>query len=134
MLPLLSLACNFSPLTLGHEQDAMLREFQEEIARLKAQLAGRQQQCAGSAGLLRSGSPDKAALLGTAGSGGASGGSGGASVGASSSGAVEARAAAIRHSMRVELERQLKQAVSVEALAKARQAIEQQARWAGGTV
>jgi len=42
---------------------------------------------------------------------------------------VDARAAAIRHAMRAELQQQLRQAATVEALAKARQALEQQARW-----
>ena len=110
-------------------QDAMLREFQDEIARLKAQLAERQQQGSGSGsgGSVGSsstlgGSPDKAAAtLGAA-------ARGGAGVSSSSNAAVDARAAAIRRSMRAELERQLRQAVTVEALAKARQDSEQQAR------
>ena len=104
----------------------MLREFQDEIARLKAQLAERQQQGGGGGGGggggsgSQGGSPDKAAAAL-----GAAAGSG------SSSAAVDARAAAIRKAMRAELEQQLRQAVTLEALAKARQAIEQQARWGG---
>ncbi len=100
----------------------MLREFQAEIARLKAQLAERQQQRAASAGL---GSPEKAAALGAA----AAAGSGSGSAGTM---AAEARAAAIRQAMRAELQRSMRQAASVEALAKARQAIEAQARWGWG--
>ena len=99
----------------------MLREFQAEIARLKAQLAERQQQRAASAGV---GSPEKAAALGAAAA--AVGSNGG---GSASTMAAEARAAAIRQAMRAELQRTMRQAASVEALAKARQAIEAQARW-----
>ena len=108
----------------------MLREFQDEIARLKAQLAERQQQGSGggggSGGSSLGGSPDKSAAPLGAAAGGS--GCGGSSSSSSSSFAADARAAAIRRSMRAELERQLRQAVTVEALAKARQAIEQQAR------
>lgn len=98
----------------------MLREFPAEIARLKAQLLERQQQPAASASL---GSPEKLAALGAAAAAASSGGGGGAGAMA-----AEARAAAIRQAMRAELQHTMRQAASVEALAKARQAIEAQAR------
>ncbi|PSC70144.1 kinesin-ii motor [Micractinium conductrix] len=102
--------------------DAMLREFQEEIARLKSQLAERQQARVASANPSRNGSPEKPSSLGST-----LNSSGGSSSGGGTAG-VDARAAAIRQAMRAELQRQLRQAANVEALAKARQAIEQQAR------
>ena len=102
----------------------MLREFQAEIARLKAQLAERQQQRAtGTSGPgSQGGSPEKAAPVGPISSGVGSGGSGAGSA------AVDARAASIRQAMRAELERQLRQAATLDALTKARAAIEQRAR------
>lgn len=114
----------------------MLREFQAEIARLKTQLAERQQGRVASAGS-RGGSPEKVSLVAAAGGSGgltsASGNydaSGSGNYGSSSgSSMADARVAAIRQSMRAELQRQLRQAVTVEALAKARKAIEQQARY-----
>lgn len=108
----------------------MLREFQAEIERLKAQLAERRG---------GSGAATPAAAAGKAGAApataGISSGSGGSAAAGSAPGgggnggaAMDARAAAIRQSVRAELERQLRQAASVEALARARQAVEQQAR------
>ena len=101
----------------------MLREFQAEIARLKTQLAERQQARAASAG----GSPEKQAMQAAA----AAASAGGTAGAGNDSGTVDAHAAAIRKSMRAELQRQMRKAVSLEALAKARQAIEQQARYGG---
>lgn len=114
-------------------QDAMLREFQEEIARLRAQLAERQQARAASAGgTPAGGSPDKAGALGPGGGGAPGEERGGGSGQAQSGAGAEAGAAAIRQSVRADLERQLRRAATTEALAKARQAIEAQARWVRG--
>ena len=85
-------------------KDAMLREFQQEIERLKAQLAERQQ---------RSARPPSAAPPGAAGGDGQP---------------VAASQAALRSAVRRDLQAQLRQAASVEGLAKAREAAEQSAR------
>ncbi|KAL4436755.1 hypothetical protein ABPG75_003894 [Micractinium tetrahymenae] len=108
-------------------KDAMLREFQAEIARLKAQLSERQQSRAASAGS-RGASLEKLSTQAASSAAGTGTASVGNSAGGSSGGAADARAAAIRQSMRAELQQQLRKAASLEALAKARQAIEQQAR------
>lgn len=92
----------------------MLREFQEEIARLKAQLRERQL-CAGSS----SSSAGTAAPAPSPGSSGS---------GKSLVGAWEERAAALRDKLRTDVERQLRQAASVEGLQRARQALEQESQ------
>lgn len=100
----------------------MLREFQAEISRLKAQLAERQQGRAASA----AGTPEKLAMQAAA---APAASEGGAASNGSDNSAADVRAVAIRRSMRAELQQQMRTAASLEALAKARQAIEQQARY-----